>query len=151
MGLFGGSKSRSNSVAPDNCETTSATTEETTETTTTTKTTQEEPIPESTPTEIPTEEMAVDKEEKSEFALPVRTTPFSKVTVTRPELARKQNIYTRQLKEPVTEGIILKLPRGGSIVTTKAGDIQFGIPPETIKVSISFVFVCYVCWEGVVF
>ena len=38
------------------------------------------------------------------FKLPKRTTPYSTITVTRPELACKQNIYTRQLKEAKKDG-----------------------------------------------
>ena len=43
------------------------------------------------------------------------------------------DVYRSQLNECVVEDNKTFLPRGGIIVSTVAGDIQFGIPPETIK------------------
>ena len=39
-----------------------------------------------------------------------------------------------QINEP--NKVIIDLPRGGLIVKTSIGNVQFGIPPETIKDSI---------------
>eukprot|EP00518_Triparma_eleuthera_P022298 CAMPEP_0197549652 /NCGR_PEP_ID=MMETSP1320-20131121/3502_1 /TAXON_ID=91990 /ORGANISM="Bolidomonas sp., Strain RCC2347" /LENGTH=170 /DNA_ID=CAMNT_0043109913 /DNA_START=146 /DNA_END=655 /DNA_ORIENTATION=+ len=43
------------------------------------------------------------------------------------------SLYKKQLKESVKDEHMIHLPRGGTVVQTCAGDIQFGIPPETIK------------------
>ena len=42
-------------------------------------------------------------------------------------------LYKKQLKDSVKIDNMIHLPRGGTVVSTCAGDIQFGIPPETIK------------------
>ncbi len=49
--------------------------------------------------------------------------------------AESKELYKDQFKEVETEDLMTHLPRGGTIVTTVVGDIQFGIPPDTIKVS----------------
>ncbi|GMH72214.1 hypothetical protein TrST_g787 [Triparma strigata] len=51
----------------------------------------------------------------------------------RPVGAEMADVYKSQLNECVVEDNKTFLPRGGIIVSTVAGDIQFGIPPETIK------------------
>ena len=37
------------------------------------------------------------------------------------------------LKHHKKKSKVIKLPRGGYIVSTKTGNIQFGLPPDTIK------------------
>jgi len=37
------------------------------------------------------------------------------------------------LKTPKQQGNLIRLPRGGIIVKTLAGNVQFGMPPETVK------------------
>ena len=40
-------------------------------------------------------------------------------------------------KSVLEKAIFLNLPRGGKIIETKIGNVQFGLVPETIKDSIN--------------
>ena len=71
----------------------------------------------------------------------VTSPPLLRKLVSTPGLFRFQSILESPLfKKKDDNSQIFKLPRGGCVVITPAGPIQFGIPPETIKDSINLGF-----------
>ena len=71
----------------------------------------------------------------------ITSPPLLRKLVSTPGLFRFQSIQdSPEFKSKDHNSQIFQLPRGGCVVITPVGPIQFGIPPETIKDSINLGF-----------